>query len=213
MQTTAFNPSVCLPQYRYSQGDIIQCLPNVLYFCLEGIVLLRTLHVSGDEGMLELITPGLVFGLPLVSVSMTAVALSEVRLKAIDLLYLKRSPQLAQQLVYPLIDGLRSSHAFLAVSNQRRVHERFSAFLSLLAKQVGHRTEQGMLIDIRLTHQQIANAIGATRVTVTRLINDYRHRGLVKTDFQQILIPDLDRLQNFYPPAELVPVQSQDKPG
>lgn len=213
MQTTAFNPSVCLPQYRYSQGEIIQCLPNVLYFCLEGIVLLRTLHVSGDEGMLELITPGLVFGLPLVSVSMTAVALSEVRLKAIDLLYLKRFPQLAQQLVYPLIDGLRSSHAFLAVSNQRRVHERFSAFLSLLAKQVGHRTEQGTLIDIRLTHQQIANAIGATRVTVTRLINDYRHRGLVKTDFQQILIPDLDRLQNFYPPAELVPVQSQDKPG
>lgn len=197
MQTTAFNPSACLPQYRHSQGETIQCLPDVLYFCLDGVVLLRTLHMNGEEGMLELITPGLVFGLPLVSVPMKAVALSRVRLKAIDLLNLKRSPELAQQLVYPLINGLRSSHAFLDVSSQRRVHERFTAFLSLLAKQVGHRTEQGVLIDIRLTHQQIANAIGATRVTVTRLLNDYRHRDLLRVSFQQILIPDLDKLQEF----------------
>jgi hypothetical protein len=37
---------------------------------------------------------------------------------------------------------------------------------------------EGITIDLRLSHQAIAEAIGSTRVTITRLLGDLRNAGL-----------------------------------
>lgn len=197
MNTFALNPSLALPQYQYAPSEAIFCPQDVLLLCTEGIVVLSILHANGDEGLLGLTTPGLMFGLPLSCTpsAYSAVALTRVRLKAIHLAELKRSTHLGQQLTFSLMECLRRNEEFLAIANQRRVHERFTALLLMLAQRIGHKTEQGILIDVRLTHQQIANAISATRVTVTRLMVDYRNRGLIGDSHQQILIPDLEKLQ------------------
>jgi CRP-like cAMP-binding protein len=36
------------------------------------------------------------------------------------------------------------------------------------------------LIDLRLTHQDIAEIIGSTRVTVTRLLNAFEKQGIIQ---------------------------------
>ncbi len=59
--------------------------------------------------------------------------------------------------------------------------QRILGLFELLAEQFGRPTEQGTLIDIRLTHEQLASAIGVNRTTTTRLLRDLRQRGLVYT--------------------------------
>ena len=52
--------------------------------------------------------------------------------------------------------------------------------LSLLAEQFGVPDKEGVLIGVRLTHSQIAAAVGATRSTVTRLIGDQERKGQLR---------------------------------
>jgi len=55
--------------------------------------------------------------------------------------------------------------------------QRLQQLLSWLALKFGHPIHQGRLIQLRLTHQDIADAIGTTRVTVTRLMQDLERSG------------------------------------
>jgi len=42
----------------------------------------------------------------------------------------------------------------------------------VLCRDFGVAGEKGITIDLRLSHQAIAEAIGSTRVTITRLLGD-----------------------------------------
>ena len=44
--------------------------------------------------------------------------------------------------------------------------------LLVLARDFGHFIEEGILINLILSHYDIANIIGTTRVTITRLLQD-----------------------------------------
>ncbi|MEL6763450.1 MAG: helix-turn-helix domain-containing protein, partial [Cyanobacteria bacterium J06607_6] len=46
---------------------------------------------------------------------------------------------------------------------------------------------------VRLTHHQLATAIGTTRVTVTRLLKDFKEEGWLQTQ-QRYLIVQLAQL-------------------
>ena len=50
--------------------------------------------------------------------------------------------------------------------------------------------DQGITIDLRLSPQAIAEAIGSTRVTITRLLGDLRNSGLVLIDRKKITVLD-----------------------
>jgi CRP-like cAMP-binding protein len=52
--------------------------------------------------------------------------------------------------------------------------------LSWLAKKFGQEVAQGQLIDLRLTHQEIAEIMGTTRVTVTRLLKELETQGIIQ---------------------------------
>lgn len=198
MNTLKLNPSLSLPQLYFCPGEQIPCPPQVIYLCTRGVVLVTTCHAGGEEGVLGLMTPGLPFGVPLSGAHpYIATALTQTRLHKINFADLNRSPQLVHQFLPYLLERLRYNEEFLAVTNQRRVQERFVALLILLAKRTGHRTEQGIALDIRLTHQQIASAINATRVTVTRLMGRCRELGLILDHPRHMLICNLEKLESY----------------
>ncbi|MGL5033935.1 MAG: helix-turn-helix domain-containing protein, partial [Microcystaceae cyanobacterium] len=47
-------------------------------------------------------------------------------------------------------------------------------------KKFGKETPKGQLIDLRLTHQDIADILGTTRVTVTRSLTQLEKQGLIE---------------------------------
>ena len=58
-----------------------------------------------------------------------------------------------------------------------------------MATNFGRPVEEGLNIDFRMTHQDIANAIGSTRVSITRILSTLRETGwLIKADGFLIII-------------------------
>ena len=53
------------------------------------------------------------------------------------------------------------------------VQTRFRTFLNWLADKFGQRSGEECIIPLPLTHQDIAEVIGSSRVTVTRLIGEF----------------------------------------
>ncbi|MGG6297570.1 Crp/Fnr family transcriptional regulator [Leptolyngbya sp. AN02str] len=78
-----------------------------------------------------------------------------------------------------LMAQLQQNQGLVRILHQKRVELRLLAFLQWLATQYGCPMPQGTLIDMPLTHQDIADAIGSTRVTVSRLIKRLYSRGEV----------------------------------
>jgi CRP/FNR family transcriptional regulator len=64
------------------------------------------------------------------------------------------------------------------------------SFLLVLCRDFGVPSNEGITIDLRLSHQAIAEAIGSTRVTITRLLGDLRNDGLVQIDRKKITVFD-----------------------
>ncbi len=61
-------------------------------------------------------------------------------------------------------------------------------FLGWLAKQFGRVVNDGKLIDLRLTHKDIAELLGTTRVTVTRLLGQLEQQGLIQRHSMQKIV-------------------------
>jgi len=71
--------------------------------------------------------------------------------------------------------------AWAAMQARQHLPDRLLGILALLAEQFGQPQTDGVLIDVRITHAQLATAIGANRTTITRLISELRRRKLIKT--------------------------------
>jgi CRP-like cAMP-binding protein len=81
-----------------------------------------------------------------------------------------------------MVRRLRQMEAILAIAGQRRVDDRLYQLLLLLQQEFGQPVVEGTRLNIRLTHQDIANAICTTRVTVTRMLGKLQQQGLIGRD-------------------------------
>lgn len=61
------------------------------------------------------------------------------------------------------------------------VEDRLMGILQVIGGRFSHDVDEGVMLDIKLTHEQLAGSIGATRTTVTRLLGSLRKKGLLKT--------------------------------
>lgn len=79
-----------------------------------------------------------------------------------------------------LILHVHQFQEFLEILHCRSVDASMLRFLTWMAKKFGQQVERGSLIELHLTHQEISEIIGTTRVTVTRLLNTFERQGLIK---------------------------------
>ena len=87
-----------------------------------------------------------------------------------------------------LIRHIQQCQDFLEILHSRSVDISLLRLLNWLAKKFGSEVNQGQLIDLRLTHQELSEIIGTTRVTVTRLLNDFEKQGIIERLSRQRLI-------------------------
>ena len=93
-----------------------------------------------------------------------------------------------------LLQGLSSrilqTETMIETLTHRDMSSRLVSFLLVLCRDFGIPSEEGITIDLRLSHQGIAEAIGSTRVTITRLLGDLRNLGLLQIDRKKITVFD-----------------------
>ncbi|HEY9629198.1 MAG TPA: Crp/Fnr family transcriptional regulator [Coleofasciculaceae cyanobacterium] len=182
----------------HRSGQAIRMLPDEIFVVCRGIVQLGTLYDTGDESLLGLACPSMPFGLPLALIRpYQATALTDVDLMRVKMVEIEQSQVLAQGLFRHLSRRLQQTEAILAMVGYRRVEERLRHLLLLLVHEVGQPAPQGMRLSVRLTHQQLANAIGTTRVTVTRLLSQLQEENwLIVGGDRHIILPNHALLLN-----------------
>jgi CRP-like cAMP-binding protein len=67
-----------------------------------------------------------------------------------------------------LLSYLHQSEALMLIRANRRADLALIKILQWLADRFGQQIDRGCLIDLKLTHQDLADFSGTTRVTVTR---------------------------------------------
>lgn len=90
-----------------------------------------------------------------------------------------------------MILHIQHSGEFIEILQCRQAEFALIRLFSWLAKRFGQEVEQGQLIDLHLTHQDIAEIIGSTRVTVTRLLSVLEKQGFIQRRQRRfIVLPD-----------------------
>jgi CRP-like cAMP-binding protein len=173
----------------YDRGDEILLDPEGIWQVYRGIAQLNQISDLGETVLMGWVMPSNFFG-PWLSNSETchAKALSEVYLRWYPLKELESSPQLAQVVLSQVVKRLHQTEALLAIAGLRRVEDRFIALLKLLQIEMGQPVEIGTRLCVRMTHQEFANVISTTRVTITRLFGEWQRQGKISFDSDRHLV-------------------------
>ncbi|MBF2025249.1 MAG: Crp/Fnr family transcriptional regulator [Oscillatoriales cyanobacterium C42_A2020_001] len=173
----------------FRAGQTIPLNSQDIWIVCRGVVQLSTLYPNGDEALLGLACSSMPFGLPLSLIyPYQAIALSDVDLMCLTLAEVQQSPALSQEIFQHLTRRLRQAEAMLAMAGCRRVEERLRQLLLLLQMEIGQPTVEGTRLNVRLTHQHLASAIGTTRVTVTRLLGKLKEEGWLRLDKERHIV-------------------------
>lgn len=81
---------------------------------------------------------------------------------------------------------------------------RVRRILQILAGQHGHETTEGLHIDLRITHEEIAELTSADRSTVTTFLNELKRQGYLWTVGRQIVLLPPDHIRILENLAEAI---------
>jgi len=68
------------------------------------------------------------------------------------------------------------------------VKHRVLYLLTMLSEKTGYRKEEWQTIEMKLTHQDIANMIGSTRETTSAIISQLKKEGIIKNSLHRFSI-------------------------
>lgn len=182
------------------QGDSCE---HVFYLAM-GRVKLSRLNQRGDQFTVTVLTEGHLFGetlsdRPRAPLFHTAeakgrVTLYRVRLKEFKTLLASQS-QLAWEVLGTLSTEQRVLERKLELLMFHDVRSRILETLRDLAGSHGGDCRHGFQLDIKLTQQELADLVGATRPVVSTILNEFRDRGLLDYHRTLICIQNLDALE------------------
>ena len=181
------------------QGQAVTCLRLVV----SGAVRLSAVVPSGREVVVGLLGAGDVFGeLTLLGggpspVEARAVG-SETRIVALPLEALRevvrRAPASAEELLRLVASRLHHTAGALEEALAHDVPTRVSLRLRDLARSHGTAAADGVRLPPRLTQEELARMVGATRESVNRTLSSLAARGLVRVEGRRYVVPDPDAL-------------------
>lgn len=107
---------------------------------------------------------------------------------------IERYPLIGVNVIRHLSRRLQAAERELEAMAYQRVDQRLARKLLDLGQRFGATTPRGMLIQARLTQQELAEMIGTTRETLAHTLADFRRRGLLDTANHRVVIRDAERL-------------------
>jgi len=181
-------------EFFFLQGDPAERM----YVLLEGRVKLSQVGQDGQQALIRVITPVRLFAL----VAMTPAGEYLVTAQAAEdsqALYWTRSelqeltksvPQMALNAMRILAEQLQEIQERFRQATTERVEQRLAHTLIRLAAQSGKQVDEGILIDLRLTRQDLAEMSGTTLYTASRLLSQWQEQGLVLAGRERVTLRD-----------------------
>lgn len=184
----------------FHRGDLLPLQPNSLWQIEQGVVRTSTWTEAGDLRTLGYWGAGEIVGQPL---SRLAPYQVECLTGVVEVSSVPshRWPQVLEAI---LLHG-QQIEELLSILQEGCFSLRLLNLLKWFARKFGRQVGQGELIDLRLTHQELADVLGTTRVTVTRLLKQFDQEGLIRRRQNQIILhPSASLNRSFRPLFERV---------
>src|SRR2546427_7419646 len=177
---------------------------QVLYVIKEGKVKISLISPDGQEISLVVFGKGECFGefaiLDGLPRSADAVALEKVECYTLQRSdfhnAIMKNPKIAIQIIEVLTRRLRNTDQMVEDLIYQDVYGRVAKKLLELADTHGTKVDDGTRIDVRLTQQEIASMVGASRESVNKVMGYFTDKNFISADKYKITlhrISDLER--------------------
>jgi CRP/FNR family transcriptional regulator, nitrogen oxide reductase regulator len=179
-------------QYFFHQGEEA----DRMYLITAGRVKLTQVNADGDQIIVNYFGPGeglgIIVALSQMSFPLSAEAVEDCTAVVWSQAAMRRLTRQIPQLAFNGMEMIgrrfaRLQQQFNEVSNQR-VEQRVALALLRLVRQFGKKVDQGVLIDMPITRQELAQMTGTNVYHVSRIISRWEQDGLVDTGRKRIVL-------------------------
>ena len=191
----------------YKKGEIIFFegeTGKALFMLEEGKVKLVKMKESGEEQILSILQAGSIFAEVVIfnetNYPATAIVLEKTRIAMIskdDMKALIKSiPKLALELLEIMSTRLIRAQKMvgnLGLYNTETITADILLHLATESKSMGQNKD----CVISISQQELANLIGCSRETASRILRDFKKKGLIETARKKIIIKDLTGLKKI----------------
>lgn len=176
---------------------------SALYILKSGLVKITIEDQHGYEMILRILYPtdffgdmSLIDGMPR-SANVTTQELSDVLTISREhfLSIIEKSPRILLKMAAILSKRLRKANELIHSLAFFDVYGKVARVLLNLAAERGRVTDQGTVIDMRLTQQELAELAGMTRETMARTLREFQQAGCIRVESGIISILELDMLR------------------
>ena len=192
--------------YLYQSGETMQAV----YAVRSGSFKIKTSNSDGTEQVLGFYFPGDLIGLEGFANqqhSCDVVALesaSVCRLSSADLdLYCGKIPNLRRELMLLLGREITNSNRMLLALGKMTAEEKIAAFLVDTSYSFSQRGFSSTELNLTMSRHDIANYLGITIETVSRLLSRMQKSKLIEVKHRNVCILDLEALQNMAPETRI----------
>ncbi len=176
---------------------------QVLYMIKEGKVKICIISPDGQEVSLAVFGKGEYFGefalLDGLPRSTDAVTLEKVECYTLQRSdfhnTIQKNPKIAILVMEALSKRLRNTNQMVEDLIFLDVYGRVAKKLLELAEAHGVKTEDGVRIDVRLTQQELASMVGASRESVNKVLGYFTDKNFISTDKHRITIYNTNDLK------------------
>ena len=204
-QTELATMSRALVKRRFNTGDILFHYGDpggLLYIIAKGKVKIMHSSPDGQEALLAILGEDAFFGeLALLDESPRSATVEAIErtetwtLHRNDFIsYLNQNPEFTLHVLHTMAQNIRRMNMQLSDVFFLDLPARLARMLLALARQHGHETPEGTLIDLSLTQTDLAEMTGATRVSINKALGRFRRAGWVSVKSRYFTILDRDAL-------------------
>lgn len=93
-----------------------------------------------------------------------------------------------QDLTGMMIKHIQQMEQFLEIIRCPSVELSLLRLLTWLGNKFGNQVEQGKSIRVGLTHQEIAEILGTSRVTITRFLNNFEQQNIIQRFPHKVIV-------------------------
>lgn len=174
---------------------------NYMYLVLSGKVKVAKAGTGGKETILAIHRTGDFFGemslLDGKTAPATVSAMEDSKIISVSGIdfhkYLLHNEKVMLQIIQVLCARLRQVWQTQSLSSST-ADARIRMGVYQLAKRHGIRDAHGTIIDLKITHQELAEMVGTSRETVTRVLTRLREQGIIEIDQRRITLLDAKAL-------------------
>lgn len=204
LETLADN--IAIKDYRADETIYIESEPSqYVYIVLSGRVKITKVSNNGREKILHIVCENEMFGEqaifedglnPASAKTLEKAVILQIRLSALKQLAME-DQQCAAMLFDVMNLKLRQAYRQIINLSFKDANSRLASRLFKLARDHGVELDKGLLIGVHLTQQELADYVGTSRETISRILSDLNQRQVLHIERQNIYIKDYQELKQI----------------